>query len=95
MIKIEYEKDGKLESRQHGTVSGELKEVKIWENQSSKIFSWETCYKNLLLHFSGQTNPKLVTNKIWSFFCFVREIRVFTEAKKNSSLFMIFCTDIS
>lgn len=28
MIKIEYEKDGKLESRQHGTVRGELKEVK-------------------------------------------------------------------
>uniref|UniRef100_M4DQZ9 Jacalin-type lectin domain-containing protein n=1 Tax=Brassica campestris TaxID=3711 RepID=M4DQZ9_BRACM len=26
MIKIEYEKDGKLESRQHGTVRGELKE---------------------------------------------------------------------
>lgn len=31
MIKIEYEKDGKLESRQHGTIRGELKEVTFWE----------------------------------------------------------------
>lgn len=27
-IKIEYEKDGKLETRKHGTIRGELKEVK-------------------------------------------------------------------
>lgn len=40
MIKIEYEKDGKLESRQHGTVRGELKEVK----------NGKFCYKILLLH---------------------------------------------
>ncbi|KAL0696679.1 hypothetical protein Bca4012_063859 [Brassica carinata] len=31
MIKIEYEKDGKLESRQHGTVRGELKEGQYGE----------------------------------------------------------------
>ena len=28
-IKIEYEKDGKVEIREHGTNRGELKEVKI------------------------------------------------------------------
>lgn len=26
-IKIEYEKDGKIETREHGTIRGELKEV--------------------------------------------------------------------
>lgn len=39
MIKIEYEKDGKLESRQHGTVLGELKEVK----------TEKFCYKTWIL----------------------------------------------
>ncbi|CAN6927811.1 unnamed protein product [Brassica oleracea] len=55
MIKIEYEKDGKLESRQHGTVRGELKEF-IVDHPNEYITSVcgsydivQTYYQSLLI----------------------------------------------